>query len=96
MSRKTTETDSLANASLSTSRVHPQEGVAQDSMPSSRNLPGNDHQKGLDAMAEKKKVGSNPEGVPSPAKGGSNARGAGKTQAPREGNGGQKLQQNKK
>ena len=96
MSRKTTEADSLANASLSTSRVHPQKGVAQDSMPSSRNLPGNDHQKGLDAMAEKKKVGSKPDSVPSPAKGGSNARGSGQTESPKEGKGGQKLQQKKK
>ena len=94
MSRKPAD-EGLGNASLSTSRVHAQEGVAQDSMPSTRNLPGNDQQKGLDAMADKKKVGSDPASVPKQGKGGSNA-GSGKTESPKEGHGGQKLQQKKK
>jgi hypothetical protein len=40
--------DSLANSSLSTSRVPPQDGRKPDSMPTTRTLPGNDHQKGLE------------------------------------------------
>ncbi|HEX2554777.1 MAG TPA: hypothetical protein VHL98_13840 [Microvirga sp.] len=40
--------DSLANSSLSTSRVPPQDGQKPDSLPTTRTLPGNDHQKGLE------------------------------------------------
>jgi hypothetical protein len=47
-------------------------------------------------MADKKKVGSDPASIPQEGKGGSNAGGSGKTQPPKEGNGGQKLQQKKK
>lgn len=51
--------DSLANSSLSTSRVPPQDGQTPDALPTTRNLPGNDHQKGLeetgtDAPAERR------------------------------------------
>ncbi len=44
--------DSLANSSLSTSRVPPQDGQKPDSMPTTRNLPGNDQQKGLEETAD--------------------------------------------
>ena len=44
-----TDDDSLANSSLSTSRVPPQDGQKPDSMPTTRTLPGNDHQKGLES-----------------------------------------------
>ena len=40
--------DSLANSSLSTSRVPPQDGQKADPMPSNRTLPGNDQQKSLE------------------------------------------------
>jgi hypothetical protein len=40
--------DSLANSSLSTSRVPPQDGQKPDSMPTTRTLPGNDQQEGLE------------------------------------------------
>jgi hypothetical protein len=41
--------DSLANSSLNTSRVPPQDGQKPDSMPTNRTLPGNDQQKGLES-----------------------------------------------
>ncbi len=41
--------DSLANSSLNTSRVPPQDGQKPDSMPTTWTLPGNDHQKGLES-----------------------------------------------
>jgi hypothetical protein len=41
--------EGLANSSLSTSRVPPQDGQKADSMPPNRTLPGNDQQRGLDA-----------------------------------------------
>jgi hypothetical protein len=41
--------DSLANSSLNTSRVPPQDGQKPDSMPTTRTLPGNDQQKGLES-----------------------------------------------
>ena len=50
--------DSLANSSLSTSRVPPQDGQKPDSMPTTRTLPGNDQQKGL----EKTGSGGSPRG----------------------------------
>ena len=40
--------DSLANSSLNTSRVPPQDGQKADPMPSNRTLPGNDQEKGLE------------------------------------------------
>ena len=45
------EPKGLANASLSTSRVVPQDGKPGDSMPPNRPLSGNDQQKGLDEAA---------------------------------------------
>jgi hypothetical protein len=94
MSRKASGEDSLANASLSTSRVPPQQGVGGDRMASTRNLSGNDHEKGLDAMADKKKVGSSTASMPKEGQGGTNARGGGKTQG-EEGSGAQKRKQKK-
>lgn len=51
MSRKDDE-KGLANSSLSTSRVPAQNGTKPDGIPTTRNLPGNDQQKGLDAVAK--------------------------------------------
>ena len=94
MSRKAAETEGLANASLNTSRVPPQKGMRGDDMALTRNLSGNDQEKGIEATAEKKKVGSNPAGVPKEGKGGTTALSAGKSKGD-EGTSAQKRKQKK-
>lgn len=62
--------DSLANSSLNTSRVPPQDGQKSDSMPTTRTLPGNDHQKGLESAEpdDPSRKGKSPPGSESAGK----------------------------
>ena len=50
----------LANSSLSTSRVPPQDGQKPDPLPPNRTLPGNDQQRGLDATETPKRKPAEP------------------------------------